>query len=91
MAINLWLGLYNAPGEWPWTYMFLVVLQLIFLINPPGAASASMRSLGGARARHARKCRSFLSSPEGGAMPDAWQSFSLVLNFTASCGAHNES
>jgi len=40
MAINLWLGLYNAPGEWPWTYMFLVVLLLIFLINPPG------RSLG---------------------------------------------
>ena len=40
MAINLWLGLYNTPGEWPWTYMFLVVLQLIFLINPPG------RSLG---------------------------------------------
>ena len=40
MAINLWLGLYNAPGEWPWTYMFLVVLQLIFLLNPPG------RSLG---------------------------------------------
>ena len=40
MAINLWLGLYNAPGEWPWTYMFLVVLQLIFVINPPG------RSLG---------------------------------------------
>ena len=40
MAINLWLGLYNAPNEWPWTYMFLVVLQLIFVINPPG------RSLG---------------------------------------------
>ena len=29
MAINLWLGLYNAPGEWPWTYMFLVVLELM--------------------------------------------------------------
>jgi uncharacterized membrane protein YphA (DoxX/SURF4 family) len=40
MAINLWLGLYNAPGEWPWTYMFLVVIQLLFVINPPG------RSLG---------------------------------------------
>ncbi len=40
MAINLWLGLYNAPGEWPWTYMFLVVIQLIYLIDPPG------RSLG---------------------------------------------
>jgi uncharacterized membrane protein YphA (DoxX/SURF4 family) len=40
MAINLWLGLYNAPGEWPWTYMFLVVIQLLFVISPPG------RSLG---------------------------------------------
>jgi uncharacterized membrane protein YphA (DoxX/SURF4 family) len=40
MAINLWLGLYNAPGEWPWTYMFLVVIQLTYLIDPPG------RSLG---------------------------------------------
>ena len=28
MATNLWLGLYSAPGEWPWTYMFLVVLEL---------------------------------------------------------------
>jgi uncharacterized membrane protein YphA (DoxX/SURF4 family) len=36
MAINLWLGLYNAPGEWPWTYMFLVVLQLLFFMDPPG-------------------------------------------------------
>ncbi|HEY2533332.1 MAG TPA: DoxX family membrane protein [Xanthobacteraceae bacterium] len=40
MAINLWLGLYNAPTEWPWTYMFLVVLQLLYLLDPPG------RSLG---------------------------------------------
>ena len=40
MAINLWLGLYNAPGEWPWTYMFLVVIQLLFVFDPPG------RSLG---------------------------------------------
>ena len=40
MAINLWLGLYNAPGEWPWTYMFLIVIQLVYAIDPPG------RSLG---------------------------------------------
>jgi len=40
MAINLWLGLYNAPSEWTWTYMFLVVIQLLFFIDPPG------RSLG---------------------------------------------
>ena len=40
MAVNLWLGLYSAPGEWPWTYFFLVVIQLLFLVDPPG------RSLG---------------------------------------------
>lgn len=38
--LNLWLGLYNAPGEWPWTYFFLLVLQLIFAIHRYG------RSLG---------------------------------------------
>ena len=40
MAVNLWLGLYSAPGEWPWTYFFLVIIQLLFLVDPPG------RSLG---------------------------------------------
>lgn len=29
-AINLWLGLYNDPSEWPWTYFFLVLLQFTF-------------------------------------------------------------
>lgn len=38
--INLWLGLYSAPHEWPWTYFFLIVLQLIFALNHYG------RSLG---------------------------------------------
>jgi len=36
MSLNLWLGLYSAPGEWPWTYGFLVILQLLFIIDPPG-------------------------------------------------------
>lgn len=40
MALNLWLGLYSAPNEWPWTYAFLVILQFGFLSVPPG------RSLG---------------------------------------------
>jgi uncharacterized membrane protein YphA (DoxX/SURF4 family) len=40
MAVNLWLSLYSAPGEWPWTYGFHVILQLLFIIDPPG------RSLG---------------------------------------------
>ena len=38
--LNLWLGLYNAEGEWPWTYFFLLVIQLIFAVHHYG------RSLG---------------------------------------------
>jgi uncharacterized membrane protein YphA (DoxX/SURF4 family) len=38
--LNLWLGLYNAQGEWPWTYFFLLLLQLIFVLHQFG------RSLG---------------------------------------------
>ena len=34
--LNLWLGLYNAAGEWPWTYFFLLVLQLIFSLHQYG-------------------------------------------------------
>ncbi len=36
MGLNLWLGLYSAPGEWPWTYFFLIVIQFLFVIDPPG-------------------------------------------------------
>jgi uncharacterized membrane protein YphA (DoxX/SURF4 family) len=38
--LNLWLGLYNAWGEWPWQYFFLLVLQLMFALHQYG------RSLG---------------------------------------------
>jgi uncharacterized membrane protein YphA (DoxX/SURF4 family) len=40
MAINLWLGLYRSPAEWPWTYFFLIIVQIVFLVQRPG------RSLG---------------------------------------------
>jgi len=59
MAINLWLGLYNAPGEWPWTYMFLVVIQLIFVIDPPGR-SLGVDALVWRRENAARKHSSLL-------------------------------
>jgi uncharacterized membrane protein YphA (DoxX/SURF4 family) len=36
MALNLWLGLYSAPNEWPWTYGYLVIIQALFVIDPPG-------------------------------------------------------
>ena len=30
---NLWLGLYSAPGEWPWTYFFLLLLMASFALH----------------------------------------------------------
>lgn len=40
MAVNLSLGLYRAPYEWPWTYVFLVALNGTFAVFRAG------RSLG---------------------------------------------
>src|SRR5262249_42743377 len=34
--LNLWLGLYSAPNEWPWTYFFLLLLMLIFALHQYG-------------------------------------------------------
>src|SRR5712691_879127 len=34
--LNLWLGLYSAPGEWPWTYFFLFLLQVMFALHHYG-------------------------------------------------------
>jgi uncharacterized membrane protein YphA (DoxX/SURF4 family) len=33
---QLWLGLYLHPGEWPWTYIFLIFVQGFFLLNHAG-------------------------------------------------------
>jgi hypothetical protein len=38
--LNLWLGLYSAPHEWPWTYFFLLLLMATFALHRYG------RSLG---------------------------------------------
>jgi uncharacterized membrane protein YphA (DoxX/SURF4 family) len=38
MALNLWLGLYNAPNEWPWTYFFLLLLMGFFIVTRAGRA-----------------------------------------------------
>jgi uncharacterized membrane protein YphA (DoxX/SURF4 family) len=34
MGLNLWIGLYSAPNEWPWTYGFLIIIQALFVIDP---------------------------------------------------------
>lgn len=41
MSLNLWLGLYNVPNEWSWSYFFMVLL-MGFLI-----AVRAGRALGG--------------------------------------------
>ncbi|ACL57688.1 DoxX family protein [Methylobacterium nodulans] len=39
-VINLWIGLYRHPGEWPWNYVFLALLMGAFSLHAAG------RSLG---------------------------------------------
>jgi uncharacterized membrane protein YphA (DoxX/SURF4 family) len=39
-SLQLWLGLYDNSSEWPWTYMFLAMLMLLFALEGAG------RSLG---------------------------------------------
>ena len=39
-ATFLWIGLYQAPDEWPWNYVFLMVVHGFFIVTAAG------RSLG---------------------------------------------
>lgn len=39
-VLNLWIGLYRQPQEWPWTYIFLAGLMGLFSVQSAG------RSLG---------------------------------------------
>jgi hypothetical protein len=39
-VLQLWLGLYGSPAEWPWTYIFLATLMFLFVLESAG------RSLG---------------------------------------------
>ena len=39
-VLNLWIGLYRQPQEWPWTYIFLAGLMALFSVQSAG------RSLG---------------------------------------------
>jgi len=51
--LNLWLGLYNAEGEWPWTYFFLLVLQIVFTVHRYGKSLGLDAILGERAARGA--------------------------------------
>jgi uncharacterized membrane protein YphA (DoxX/SURF4 family) len=39
-VLQLWLGLYGSPAEWPWTYIFPAALMFLFALEGAG------RSLG---------------------------------------------
>jgi uncharacterized RDD family membrane protein YckC len=39
-TLQVWLGLDGNSSEWPWTYMFLVLLMFLFVVDSAG------RSLG---------------------------------------------
>ena len=53
--LNLWLGLYSAPGEWPWTYFFLFLLQLMFAVHCYGRSLGVDATLAAERTRHGEK------------------------------------
>jgi uncharacterized membrane protein YphA (DoxX/SURF4 family) len=36
LIINLYFGLYRSPAEWPWTYMFLILLMIMFAVGRYG-------------------------------------------------------
>jgi hypothetical protein len=40
-TLQLWLGLYGNPSEWPWTYMFLALLMFLFVVESAGRSLGS--------------------------------------------------
>ena len=61
MGLNLWLGLYSADNEWPWTYMFLVMIQAWFVIEPPGRVLGADALLRHRRNSHASSALSWIN------------------------------
>ncbi len=35
-SLQLWLGLYSHPGEWPWNYVFLAMIHVLFAVYAAG-------------------------------------------------------
>jgi uncharacterized membrane protein YphA (DoxX/SURF4 family) len=36
LILNLYFGLYRSPAEWPWTYLFLILLMVLFAVGRYG-------------------------------------------------------
>ncbi len=48
-AAQLYFGLYRHPGEWPWEFIFIIVISWLFYIYAQAAAWASMPYCGARR------------------------------------------
>ena len=35
-SLHLWLGLYLHPNEWPWEYVFIAVIHVLFVVYAAG-------------------------------------------------------
>jgi hypothetical protein len=35
-SLHLWLGLYSHPAEWPWNYVFLAMIHVLFAVYAAG-------------------------------------------------------
>jgi thiosulfate dehydrogenase [quinone] large subunit len=36
MSINLWIGLARHPNEWPWSYLMMIGIAILFVSTHPG-------------------------------------------------------
>lgn len=62
-ATFLWIGLYQAPNEWPWNYVFLMIVHGFFIVIAAGrhlGADALLRRPGGVIDRATGRARTFL-------------------------------
>jgi uncharacterized membrane protein YphA (DoxX/SURF4 family) len=62
-ATFLWIGLYQAPNEWPWNYVFLMIVHGFFIVTAAGrhlGLDAILRSPGGIVDRATGRLQTFL-------------------------------
>lgn len=53
-TVNLWIGLYRHPTEWPWTYAFIIAIHLLLAADNAGYSLGLDAIIGRRRAGSAR-------------------------------------
>src|SRR5713101_2647527 len=62
MSLNLWLGLYNVPNEWSWSYAFLALLMAFLIAVRAGRALGADALIGPLLAKRLPRVASALFS-----------------------------